>query len=98
MTPRRNYGFERRRREELRKTRQEAKRDRKAERVDQGATGPEMGEAQESGPPSGQWEWFSPSRGRVVTTAPKQRPPADAPDDWTLLTEGVTEEMDAPDC
>jgi hypothetical protein len=92
MTPRRNYGFERRRREEQRRTRQEAKRDRKADRVDQGAAGPEMGEAQESGPPAGQWEWFSPSRGRVLTTAAKQRPPADAPDDWTLLTEGVSEE------
>ena len=26
-------------------------------------------------------------RGRVVTTEPKQRPPVDPPDDWTLLTE-----------
>jgi hypothetical protein len=96
MTPRRNYGFERRRKEEIRRTRQEAKRDRKAERAE-GVVGPEMGEAQESGPPPGQWEWFSPSRGRVVVTEPKQRPPADPPDDWTLLTEGVSEETDAPD-
>jgi hypothetical protein len=35
------------------------------------------------------WEWFSPSRGRVVVTEPKQRPPADPPDDWMLLTDGA---------
>jgi hypothetical protein len=48
-----------------------------------------MGAPEESGAPSDRWEWFSPSRGRVVTTSPKQRPPADAPDDWTLLTDGI---------
>jgi hypothetical protein len=88
MTARRNYGFDRRQRETLRKSRQEAKRERKAERASEGgATGPEMGEAQETAPPAGQWEWFSASRGRVVATAPKQRPTVEGPDDWVLLTE-----------
>lgn len=89
MARRRNYGFERRQKETLRQARQEAKRGRKAERVDQGSSGPEMGEAQETGAPAGQWEWFSPSRSRVVATAPKQRPPAEGVDDWVLLTEAA---------
>jgi hypothetical protein len=90
MSPRRNYGFERRQRETLRRTRQEAKRERKAERSG-GEGGPEMGTAQESGAPAGQWEWFSPSRGRVAVTEARQRPTGDGADDWVLLTEGVQE-------
>jgi hypothetical protein len=91
MSPRRNYGFERWQRETVRRTRQEAKRERKAERSGQGEGGPEMGSAPETGTPAGQWEWFSPSRGRVAVTAAQQRPVGDAPDDWVLLTEGVEE-------
>ncbi len=87
MNRRRNYGFERRQKDIIRRTRQEAKRERKAERADQGEGGPEMGAAEEIGPPPGQWEWFSASRGRVVTTDEGQRPDGDAPDDWVLLTE-----------
>jgi hypothetical protein len=90
MSPRRNYGFERRQRETLRRTRQEAKKERKAERSG-GEAGPEMGTAPESGVPAGQWEWFSPSRGRVAVTEARQRPTGDPPDDWVLLTEGVEE-------
>ena len=48
-----------------------------------------MGTREDAGAPLDRWEWFSPSRGRVVTTEPKRRPPADAPDDWTLLTDGA---------
>jgi hypothetical protein len=84
---RRNYGFERRRREDLQRGRQEAKRQRKADRAETGAAGPEIGEAQDTSAPAGLWEWFSASRGRAVTTAPNSRPPADEPDDWVLLTE-----------
>jgi len=91
MSPRRNYGFERRQRETIRRTRQEAKRERKAERSGQGEGGPEMGTAPESGAPAGQWEWFSPSRGRVAATGVRQRPVGDPPDDWVLLTEGAEE-------
>lgn len=87
LSPRRNYGFARRRREVQRQTRQEAKRERRAEREAQGTVGPEMGAPQDgAGAPAGQWEWFSPSRGRVVTTQAGQRP-ADLPDDWIVLTE-----------
>jgi hypothetical protein len=91
MSPRRNYGFERRQRETIRRTRQEAKRERKAERAGQGATGPEMGIPEDAGAPPGQLEWFSPSRGRVVATDKGQRPAGDSPDDWVLLTEGAEE-------
>jgi hypothetical protein len=94
MARRRNYGFERRQKETLRQARQEAKRGRKAERLDAGASGPEMGDAQEAGAPAGQWEWFSPSRSRVVATAPRQRPPAEEPNDWVLLTEVGESEAD----
>ena len=87
MARRRNYGFERRQRDAVRRTRQEAKRERKAERATQGEAGPEMGAAETTGPPPGQWEWFSPSRGRVAVTELGQRPVGEGPDDWVLLTE-----------
>jgi hypothetical protein len=96
MARRRNYGFDRRQREATRKSRQEAKRDRKAERATQGEAGPEMGTAADSGPPPGQWEWFSPSRGRVVATEPKQRPAVDGADDWVLLTESPEADDQSP--
>jgi hypothetical protein len=96
MARRRNYGFDRRQREAVRKSRQEAKTARKAERATQGEVGPEMGTAAEAGPPPGQWEWFSPSRGRVIATEPKQRPAADGVDDWQLLTEGAAAGDESP--
>jgi len=56
-----------------------------------------MGTREDAGAPLDRWEWFSPSRGRVVTTEPKRRPPADAPDDWTLLTDGAAvTDLDPP--
>jgi hypothetical protein len=89
MARRRNYGFERKQREAARVSRLEAKKARKTERDETGQSGPEMGDAQETtAPPAGQWEWFSPSRGRVVITDEGQRP-QETPDDWTLLTEGA---------
>src|SRR5262245_60025453 len=90
MARRGHYGFERRRREDIQKAKQEAKRQRKQERSESGTAGPEIGDVQDAGAPTGLWEWFSPSRSRVVTTAPRSRPPADEPNDWMLLT-------DAPD-
>ena len=60
----------------------------------QGETGPEMGTAEPTGAPPGQWEWFSASRGRVVATPKNQRPPDTAPDDWILLTEPGAERTD----
>ena len=82
-----HYGFERRRRADIQKAKQEAKRQRKTERAESGAVGPEIGEAQETGAPTGVWEWFSPSRGRTVTSQPGGRPDPDPPDDWVLLTD-----------
>jgi hypothetical protein len=82
-----HYGFERRRKADIQKAKQEAKRQRKADRAESGSVGPEMGEAQDSGVQPGVWEWFSPSRGRAVTSAIRSRPPADPPDDWILLTD-----------
>jgi hypothetical protein len=90
---RRNYGFERRQKETTRRSRQEAKRERKSERESQGESGPEMGAPQESGAPSGQWEWHSPSRGRVVATPVGERPTDSGVDDWVLLTD--TQQDDA---
>ena len=91
MARRRNYGFDRRQREATQRSRQEAKRARKAERATQGAAGPEMGAAEDTGAPAGQWEWFSASRGRVMATEPNQRPSADGVDDWVLLTDAAEE-------
>ena len=95
MTRQRHYGFERRQKEATRRSKQEAKRERKADRAAQGEVGPEMGAPQESGIEPGRWEWFSPSRGRVTLTEKGHRPPAESPDDWTLLTE-TDEEPPAP--
>jgi hypothetical protein len=81
----RNYGFERRRKADAKRAKQLAKQERKKGEGD--ATGPDMGEAQETGAPAGMWEWFSPSRSRVATTDAGTRPPAEGPDDWVLLTE-----------
>jgi len=74
MSRARNYGFDRRRRDDLRRAKQEAKRQRKTDRSESGATGPEMGEAQTAGPEPGVWEWFSASRGRTTTSNVGVRP------------------------
>jgi hypothetical protein len=87
MTARQNYGFERRRKDQMRRAKQEEKRQRKTDRDQAGETGPEMGEAPEVGAPPGTWEWFSASRSRTVTTSVNSRPADDPPDDWILLTE-----------
>lgn len=87
MARRRNYGFERRRKEDQRRAKQEAKRQRKLDRLQEGLSGPEMGAPQEAGPGPDMWEWFSPSRGRVVTAQAGTRPETEPPDDWELLTE-----------
>lgn len=96
MSRARNYGFDRRRRDDLRRAKQEAKRQRKTERSETGATGPEMGEAQDSGSRPDVWEWFSASRGRTATSPPGSRPPTDAPDDWILLTDVREEDQPPP--
>lgn len=89
MAQRRNYGFERRRKAEVRQAKQAAKLQRRTERAASGVAGPEMGEAQETGPAPGMWEWFSPSRGRTLSVAAGTRPSSDAPDDWIPLTDAA---------
>jgi hypothetical protein len=88
MSARQNYGFERRRKADAQRAKQEEKRQRKTERETSGASGPEMGEPVDAAaPPPGVWEWFSPSRARTVSVAEGTRPPGDTPDDWVLLTD-----------
>jgi len=95
MSRRGHYGFERRRKDDLRKAKQEAKKQRKAERSESGDPGPEMGEMQETGASPDVWEWFSPSRTRTVACARGTRPANDPPDDWVLLTDVAEEDSDA---
>ena len=81
------YRGDRRRREDQRKAKQEAKRARKAERRETGAAGPEIAEL--SGPDRGEpieFVWFSPSKGRTVTTPSAVPPTVDGIDDWTLVS------------
>lgn len=83
----RNYGFERRRKQDARQAKQETRRQRKASRLQSGVAGPEMGEPQDSGARPETWEWFSPSRGRTIASDVGLRPETDPPDDWVLLTD-----------
>jgi hypothetical protein len=89
-----HYGFQRRQREQARRAKQDAKRQRQVERAQGGESGPEMGEALDTGAAPGTWEWFSPSRSRVMVAQQGARPDAGAPDDWILLTE--VKEGEAP--
>ena len=80
------YRGDRRRKEDQRKAKQEAKRARKAERRESGRGGPEIDEAARLpvGNPT-EFVWFSPSSGRTVTTATASAPSVHGTDDWTLL-------------
>jgi hypothetical protein len=84
-----SYGFERRRKETVRRAKQEEKRKRRAERAQEGTSGPEMGAPEPGGPPPGVWEWFSPTRGRTSSAPQGSRPDLGAPDDWILLTDSA---------
>jgi len=91
---RRHYGFERRKKEDARRAKQEAKKRRKDERVEGGLTGPEMGTAQDTSAAPGVWEWFSPSRSRIITLPAGTKPQDDGTNDWQLLTEGAEDDND----
>jgi hypothetical protein len=80
------YRGDRRRKEDQRKAKQEAKRARKAERRESGKGGPEIGEAA-SLQGSTEFVWFSPSSGRTVTTTTAAVPSVQGADDWTLLAD-----------
>jgi hypothetical protein len=83
MARRGGYAFDRRRKEDLRKAKQDAKRQRKTDRQDSGQTGPEMGEPQEN-PGINEYTWFSASRNRIQVTV-EEKSPGGEPDDWTLI-------------
>jgi len=82
------YRGDRRRKEDQRKAKQEAKRARKAERKESGTTGPEMAEAEPLGVASPtEYVWFSPSKGRTLTTESASPPAVPGIEDWTLVSE-----------
>jgi hypothetical protein len=82
------YRGNRRRKEDERKAKQEAKRARRAERKESGTTGPEIGEAQAPEPNAPvEFVWFSPSKGRTLTTRSSSPPAVVGIDDWTLVSE-----------
>ncbi len=80
------YRGDRRRKEDERKAKQEAKRARRAERKESGVSGPEMGEAATDQQSAG-YVWFSPSNGRTLTTVSSSAPVVAGVDDWTLVSE-----------
>ena len=82
------YRGDRRRKEDQRKAKQEAKRARKAERKETGASGPEMAEIEPDVPGSpAEYVWFSPSKGRTLTTESASPPEVPGIEDWTLVSE-----------
>ena len=81
------YRGDRRRKEDQRKAKLEAKRARKAERRESGTSGPEIVELPEPGAPAAtEFVWFSPSKGRTLTTSSAAPPAGDGIDDWMLLS------------
>jgi hypothetical protein len=89
---RRHYGFERRKKEDARRAKQEAKKRRKEDRAQDGISGPEMGTAPDTSVAPGVWEWFSPSRSRIVSVPAGSRPADEGSNDWVLLTENAEDE------
>jgi hypothetical protein len=82
------YRGDRRRKEDQRKAKLEAKKARKAERRESGSTGPEIAEPAEAGAAAAtEFVWFSPSKGRTLTTNTGTPPTVDGIDDWMLLSE-----------
>src|SRR4026209_1495677 len=81
------YRGDRRRKEDQRKAKQEAKRARKADRRESGNGGPEIGEAASLQGSATEFVWFSPSSGRTVTTTTAAVPSVQGADDWTLLAD-----------
>jgi len=82
------YRGDRRRKEDQRKAKQEAKRARKAERRETGTSGPEIAEAAgPAGQGAKEFVWFSPSKGRTEMTTTAAAPTVDGVDDWMLLSD-----------
>jgi hypothetical protein len=82
------YRGDRRRKEDQRKAKQDAKRARKAERRESGTSGPEIEAAgANGGQGSKEFVWFSPSKGRTLMTTTASLPTVDGIDDWALLSD-----------
>jgi hypothetical protein len=82
------YRGDRRRKEDQRKAKQEAKRARKAERKESGTSGPEMAEAvSATDATTVEYVWFSPSKARTMTTQSAAPPEVPGVEDWTLVSE-----------
>ena len=79
------YRGDRRRKEDARKAKQEAKKARRAERKEMGTSGTEKGEAV-AGDGTLEWVWFSPSKGRTLTTTSAEPPDVAGVEDWTLVS------------
>ena len=85
------YRGDRRRKEDQRKAKQDAKRARKAERRESGVSGPEIEQvASTNGQGAKEFVWFSPSSGRTLTTTNASLPTTDGVDDWMLLSDPRT--------
>jgi hypothetical protein len=81
------YRGDRRRKEDQRKAKQDAKRARKAERRESGASGPQIEESAANVQGAREFVWFSPSKGRTVTMVTSTPPSIEGVDDWTLLSD-----------
>lgn len=82
------YRGDRRRKEDQRKAKQDAKRARKAERRESGVSGPDIEQAAgTNGQGPKEFIWFSPSQGRTLSTITAAVPTDDGVDDWTLLSD-----------
>ena len=81
------YRGDRRRKEDQRKAKQEAKRARKAERRESGVSGPEIESAGANSQRPTEFVWFSPSQGRTLMTTTASLPTVDGIDDWALLSD-----------
>ncbi len=84
------YRGDRRRKEDERKAKQDAKRARRAERRESGTRGPEIEAPGANGPAPREFVWFSPSKGRTETTPTAAMPTTDGVDDWTLVSDPRT--------
>jgi hypothetical protein len=81
------YRGDRRRKEDQRKAKLEAKKARKAERRESGTSGPEIADPAADAAPASEFVWFSPSKGRTLTTPNKAAPVVEGIDDWMLVSE-----------
>lgn len=85
------YRGDRRRKEDARKAKQEAKRQRRLERKESGTSGPEIEAVPDAAGQQAaalvEYVWFSPSKNRTLATRTAAPPVIEGIDDWILLTE-----------